>query len=110
MRIKKFTTTGTGVSIRQAPDNSSARGSGLSWSSNEYSELARRVVTLREDQIAGLLLAVGIRFRNEDIPEVVQDIKTEGGNAIHFRVLADEADSKDNLLWWLNYFEKLRGR
>ncbi|MBI4099249.1 hypothetical protein HY442_01820 [Candidatus Parcubacteria bacterium] len=78
----------------------------LKWKREERRSVASRVLNLRDDQIAALFYAVGVRFSTRDIEEVVSEIRSNGHDAIHLATLLVEADSKKNLLWWVAYFEK----
>jgi hypothetical protein len=77
----------------------------LSWTDEEKTKLESRILNLRKDQIAALLNLVGLDFSKDDIKEVVKDIIENKQNSGHLSILTDEADSKENLLWWIDYFE-----
>jgi len=79
---------------------------GLEWTNKERKELEKKILNLRSDQLAGLLFAVEIRFKKEDIEYVVEEIKKDKRESIHLDVLIEEADSKENLLWWVDYFTR----
>ncbi|MFH0906964.1 MAG: hypothetical protein V1829_01800, partial [bacterium] len=72
----------------------------------ERQELESRILSLRNDQIATLLNLVGLKFSRNDIEDVVKDITENKQCSGHLITLTDEADSKENLLWWISYFEK----
>jgi len=78
----------------------------LKWSKKETSKLSRRILALREDQIAALLNLSGLNFNLLDIEKVVKDIIKNGEKSGHLSILLFEAKSKKVLLWWLKYFEK----
>jgi len=78
----------------------------LDWSEREQLELESRILKLRDDQIAALLYIVGLNFSRNDIEEVVVDIRKNEHKSGHLPILIFEANSKENLLWWLDYFEK----
>ncbi len=78
----------------------------LPWRREERRSFESRVLNLRDDQIAALFPAVGVMFSPRDIEEVVSEIRSNGHDAIHLATLLAEADSKKNLLWWVDYFEK----
>lgn len=78
----------------------------LKWDKKEETEITARILALRDDQVAALFYFVGIRFKKNDIREVVAEIRKNKENAIHMSTLLSEADSKDHLLWWINYLEE----
>ncbi len=77
----------------------------LEWEDDVRSEIERRIINLKFDQIASLLQIVGLGFKREDIKEIVEDIKQEESNSIHLDILMTEADTKEKLLWWIRFFE-----
>ena len=79
----------------------------LQWSEKELEDLSNRILRLREDQIAALLNLSGLNFLTSDIEAVVADIIENGRQSGHLPILLNEAHSKDTLLWWLEYFEKI---
>jgi len=78
----------------------------LQWTPKERRQLEKRILSLRNDQIAALLNLVGLGFSKKDIDHIVSDIRNFGSKSGHLPILTDEADSKENLLWWVNYFEE----
>ncbi|MCL4427309.1 hypothetical protein M1534_03075 [Patescibacteria group bacterium] len=78
----------------------------MRWAMIEEQETERRIIKLRDDQIIALFFCVGISFFTQDIPDILQDIHTTGEGSIYFGTLLDEADSKENLLWWIDFFEQ----
>lgn len=78
----------------------------LKWNAKEEFELESRILNLRNDQIASLFYLVDIKFSKDDIEEVVREIKENKHGSGHLSILIYEANSKENLLWWINYFEK----
>lgn len=78
----------------------------LKWTKAERIDLENRILSLRNDQIGALCYLVGIRFDKSDLSEVVDEIRTYGHGSGHLSILTDEADSKENILWWIGYFEK----
>jgi hypothetical protein len=78
----------------------------LNWTEKEAEELTRRILNLRDDQIAALLNLAGLNFSISDIEAVTADIRENGSQSGHLPILISEAQSKKILLWWLNYFEK----
>ncbi len=80
-------------------------GGDLDWTKEEFKELEKRVLNLKSHQI-GSLASLLVGFKKEDIENVVSDIKENGSNSGHLSILIYEAPSKEDLLWWLDYFEK----
>lgn len=78
----------------------------LRWSEDERKNIELRIFSLRDDQIASLFYIVGISFSTDDIEDVIKEIRDNKREAIHLSTLLSEADSKENLLWWISYFEK----
>ncbi|OGZ35967.1 MAG: hypothetical protein A3D38_00610 [Candidatus Portnoybacteria bacterium RIFCSPHIGHO2_02_FULL_40_23] len=93
------------IKIRKINEKFKTRGE-LKWNNKEELKLESRIVRLRNDQIGALLNLVGLNFAKEDIEEVVRDIREDKHESGHLSILIYEADSKENLLWWINYFEK----
>ncbi len=82
-------------------------GSGeLEWSYKEYKNLTSRILRLRKDQVAALLNLVGLDFSKRDINDVAEDILKNSRQSGHLDILIYEANSKEDLLWWIDYFEK----
>ena len=77
----------------------------LRWSDKERTELESKILRLRKDQIAALFYCVGIKFSKDDIEKVVSDIINNKQKSGHLGILTDEASSKEDLLWWISYFE-----
>jgi len=78
----------------------------LDWTEKELNNLSNRILKLRDDQIGALLNLTGLNFNFEDIKKVVEEIKDNGVQSSHLDILILEANSKEELLWWLNYFEE----
>lgn len=78
----------------------------LTWSDQTREEIESRIINLRADQIGALLNLVGLQFHHEDIKEIAEEIKQEQLRSGHLITLITEADSKKNLLWWVEYFEE----
>lgn len=78
----------------------------LQWSAKEEKELQSRILALRDDQIAVLPHLVNIYFSKDDIENVVAEIRKNNRQSGHLPIIISEADSKESLLWWLDYFEK----
>jgi len=86
--------------------NSPQKSYELEWTTEEEKDLMRRILNLRDDQIASLLNLVGLNFSLSDIENVVKDIRENSERSAHLPILIHEANSKENLLWWLDYFER----
>lgn len=88
--------------------NKSIRNKELQWGKKEELNLESRILALRDDQIAALLNLVGLKFNRDNIEHVVSEIRENGHKSGHLPILISEADSKENLLWWVDYFEKYK--
>jgi len=78
----------------------------LKWREKERSEIVSRISTLRDDQVGALIGLVGSKFANKDIEDIVKEFRAEGNQSINLDVFLTEATSKEDLLWWVSYFEK----
>jgi len=78
----------------------------LQWNEKERLEVESKVLGLRNDQIAALFFLTEIKFSKNDIENVVAEIKMNKHESLHLDVLIAEADSKENLLWWVDFFTK----
>ncbi|GEM_PF-6473535 len=78
----------------------------ISWEEKEGNEVEKRIINLRLDQLTALTFLVGVNFSKADIEKVVSEIKENGHNSVNLGAILHEADSKENLLWWLELFEK----
>ncbi len=79
----------------------------LIWTRNERNKLEKDILSLRDDQI-GALAKILVGFRDEDISEIVRDIRGNGAESGHLSILLEEADSKEQVYWWVNYFESFQ--
>jgi len=73
----------------------------LEWTEKEAKELQKRSLSLEEGQIAELIGRVGLIYE-EPVLKVAKAMKKIGG----FADIIFEADSKENLLKWIEFFEK----
>ena len=78
----------------------------LEWTDEERKELEEKILNLHDDQLAALAALV-VGFKKEDIEEVVRDVKDNKQGSGHLCIITDEADSKEDLLWWVDYFTKV---
>jgi len=78
----------------------------LDWSDEEAAEAGERILKLKDDQIVALCSLVGVIFKPEHREEVLMDIREGGWHSGHLPIVVYEADSKENLIWWLEFFEK----
>ena len=77
----------------------------LEWTDEERKELEEKILNLQDNQLAALAcLMVG--FSKENVEDVVKDIKENKQQSGHLCILIDEAKSKEELLWWVDYFTK----
>ena len=77
----------------------------LEWTDEERKELEEKILNLRDDQLAALLCLV-VGFHKEDLDYIVKDIKENKQGSGDLCVLTDEAKSKEELLWWVDYFTR----
>lgn len=77
----------------------------LEWTDEERKELEEKILNLRDDQL-GALASLMVGFKKEDIDDVVKDIKENKQGSGHLYIVTDEAKSKEDLLWWVDYFTK----
>jgi hypothetical protein len=78
----------------------------LKWTKKERKEVEAKVLNLRDDQIGALLNLVGLNFFRDAIYEAIAEIRRHGADSVHLDILLTEADSKENLLWWVDFFHK----
>jgi len=74
------------------------------WEEKEERELGERILKLQDTQI-GALLGLAVGFKPDVIENVVAEIREHGLLSGHLPILVEEAHSKEELLWWVNYFE-----
>ena len=78
----------------------------LDWTDEERKELEEKILNLRDDQIAALATIV-VGFKRKDIKNVVKDIQEHKPGSGHLCMVTDEASSKEELLWWVDYFTRV---
>lgn len=78
----------------------------LKWSENEREKAGKRILSLSDEQLAVFPYLVGVIFNKEDINHVVSDIRKDGYQSINLNPILDEAKSKEDIYWWLDYFGK----
>jgi predicted methyltransferase MtxX (methanogen marker protein 4) len=78
----------------------------LNWARKEVEEIGSRITKLRVDQIAALMTLSGVKFNFKDIENVAKEIKENGMQSGHLEIVIYESSSKENLLWWLEFFGK----
>ncbi|MBI2010799.1 MAG: hypothetical protein HYS89_00985 [Candidatus Colwellbacteria bacterium] len=78
----------------------------LQWEEKERAEIVSRMLALRDDQIGALIGLAGPGFYKEDIEDIVKEFRAEGEQAGNLEIFLTEATSKEDLLWWLDYFER----
>ena len=74
------------------------------WDQKERKMLEGRILKLRDDQLGALAKICG-GFADKDIPAVVKDIREFAAHSGHLPIILEEAESKENILWWVGYFE-----
>ncbi len=94
----------------------------LDWTDKEFTAVAKRVLGLRYDQLVAFMSLVGVEFgppgeekknvwverfaRNDRREDVAEEIKKNKLESAYLPIVIYEAGSKENLLWWLEFFEK----
>ena len=81
--------------------------SDLIWTKDERNKLEKDILSLRDDQV-GALAKILVGFRDEDILDIVRDIRENGVESGHLSILLEEADSKEQAYWWVGYFKSFR--
>jgi hypothetical protein len=74
----------------------------LEWTEKEAKELQKRILSLEERQIAELIGRVGLIYTEKPVTTIAKNMKKNDSVSD----IIYEADSKENLLKWLEYFEK----
>lgn len=105
-KIKPIFYEGNDGEPRVTREKTPFRPNDLKWDEKEARDLEKRIINLHDDQIVALFFLVGIAFFKKDIPDVLQEIRKIGEGAIGLGILLDEADSKENLFWWVDFFTK----
>jgi hypothetical protein len=77
----------------------------LEWTNEERKELEEKILNLRDDQVA-VLGYLMVKFQQKDLQDVAKDIRTNKQKSEDLRIIIDEAKSKEELLWWVDYFTK----
>lgn len=78
----------------------------LKWGDKERKNIENRILSLRDDQIASLQQIVGVCFYKKGIDDVLQEIRKNKNTSIHLSIIVEEARNKEDLIWWVEYFEK----
>lgn len=78
----------------------------LKWKNEELLNLKSRILSLRPDQIGALLNLAGLNFNLREIKDVVDDIVQNKYQSGHLEILIYEAKSKNDLLFWIDFFEQ----
>ena len=77
----------------------------LEWDLEEKEELSKKILKLSNLQIEKLFDKVGIKCM-VSMDKVVEEIREEQEESMNLDTLLTEADSKNNLLYWLTELEK----
>lgn len=77
----------------------------LEWTNEERKELEEKILNLRDDQLA-VLGYLMVKFQQNDLQDVVKDIRTNKQESEDLSIIIDEAKSKEELIWWVDYFTK----
>lgn len=76
------------------------------WTDEEYQSIGTRIIALPQYLITALINLAGPTFAEKDIEHVSEDIKKNGFGSGHLSIIAYEAQSKEKLIWWVDYLEK----
>lgn len=77
----------------------------LKWDLEKKEELSKRILKLSNLQIEKLFKKVGIKYM-VPVDKVIEEIREEQEGSMNLDILLTEADSKDNLLFWIAQLEK----
>ena len=77
----------------------------LEWDLEEKEELSKRILRLSNLQIEKLFKKAGIKYM-VPMDKVIEEIREEQEGSMNLDTLLTEADSKNNLLYWLTELEK----
>ena len=77
----------------------------MEWTNEERKELEEKILNLRDDQLA-VLGYLMVKFQQNDLQDVVKDIRTNKQESEDLSIIIDEAKSKEELIWWVDYFTK----
>lgn len=91
------------IKIRKLPNT---RQKELKWGEKERRELENKILNLRNDQITALFYLVEVPFPKDDIGEVVEEIRKYDRDSAYLNTLLSEADFRENLIWWVDFFKK----
>lgn len=73
-------------------------------------KIEKDIFSLSYDQLVALPFLVGVIFNKSDIEEVVNDIKDNGLDSVHLSIILSEAKSKDDVIWWIDFFKKYNSK
>jgi len=74
----------------------------LKWSRKEQDAIEDRILKLSDYQIMELFGRVGLVYPENPLSEIIKSMRKDSSN---LNTLLTEADSKENLLFWLEHFE-----
>jgi hypothetical protein len=86
------------------------KNSELKWNNDELKKIEKDIFSLSYDQLVALPFLVGVIFNKSDIEEVVDDIKDNGLDSVHLSIILSEAKSKDDVIWWIDFFKKYNSK
>ena len=88
------------------PRKGEPRTGDLDWTDEEFASIVKKVLKLRNDQLVAFMSLVGVEFDENNREDVVEEINSNNLESAYLPIIVYEADSKENLLWWLDFFEK----
>jgi len=77
----------------------------LTWTPEQEESLIQRILSLTNEQIMNLFEKVGIEYL-EDEETIIKAIRKDKEDSSELDTLLSEADTKENLLKWISYYEK----
>lgn len=81
------------------------KNSELKWNRKDEINIKKRILNLKADQITSLPFLVKIIFDKDNLKSTVNEILKNKIHSVNLETIICEADSKENLIWWVNYFE-----
>ncbi len=88
------------------PRKGEPRTGDLDWTDKEYLNIAKRVLKLKKYQVVAFMSLVRVEFDENNREDVAEEIKSNKLESTYLPIVVYEADSRENLLWWLEFFEK----
>jgi hypothetical protein len=87
-------------------ENKKFSNTDIKWDEEERRKVGERILSLSDEQLAVFPYLLGVGFNKKDIDHVVSDIRKDGYQSVNLNPILDEAKSKEDIFWWLDYFGK----